>query len=154
MHANMHCTAEAPPLRIARDWKPNYLVRWLFGQTTIWITAAGDMVEVESMDPEHALNTLCFLERVADDFPFRREALQSSALYRAIRQRVLDILVPPPPVLFEAAIMPADARPNTGLRRWAVYKLTDDGKVEWDAPLTESDARDLAVQRNNEAAQA
>lgn len=155
----MHCTAgdDTPYFALQRAWAPDYLADWLFGQTDIWVTAAGEVVNPATMDPEHALNTLCFLERVADDLPFPRESLQSKPLYGAIRQRVLDILVPPPETLFVAKRSPEwDGRTHNFRpipKAWAVYKIIADGSLmEWDAPFhTEAEAQELAEQRNRTA---
>lgn len=147
MHAHMHCTARP----IARGWEPDYLVRWLFDQTDIWVTAQGVVVEVESMDPEHALNTLCFLERVADDFPFGRDLLQSKPLYEALRKRVLDILVPPQPEPAPQFVVDRAPRWEHGSdARYAVYKMLADGSpFEWDAPfMSRADAEAKAAERN------
>lgn len=78
---------------VQRAWAPDYLVRAIFDQDRFWITAAGEWKVVAAMAPDHALNTLLFLERVDHDLPIPAESLQHTALYKALYQRVKESLV-------------------------------------------------------------
>lgn len=78
---------------VQRGWAPDYLVRAIFDQDQFWITAAGEWKIVAAMAPDHALNTLLFLERVDHDLPIPAESLQHTALYKALYQRVKESLV-------------------------------------------------------------
>lgn len=75
-----------------RSFGGDYLLKWLFNQDEVWITAAGEEKRVEEMDLDHALNTLLMMERVVEDFPFPRDELQDKPLYKALYGRVKDAL--------------------------------------------------------------
>lgn len=70
----------------------DYLLKWLFSQNEVWITATGESKRVDEMDLDHCLNTLLMMERVADDLPFESDALQEKALYKALYARVKNAL--------------------------------------------------------------
>lgn len=75
------------------SWAPNYLGKWLFQQSKLWITAAGEAKQIRTMDREHALNTLLMLERVQSDLRDERALpygvkLQDTPLYKALHKRV------------------------------------------------------------------
>ena len=75
-----------------RDWAPDYLVRWLFEQDDVWITASRRLVFVASMEREHLLNTLLMLERVANSIEVHLPVatrVQDTVLYNTMRRRVL-----------------------------------------------------------------
>lgn len=73
------------------SWAPHYLIRWLFEQDTIWITAKGEKRCVQTMDRDHALNTILMLERVRTQIePFLKDQhIWETPLYAALKQRVL-----------------------------------------------------------------
>lgn len=79
-------------MHTTREFGDSYLLKWLFNQDEIWITAAGEEKCVEEMDLDHALNTLLMMERVVEDFPFPRDELQDKPLYKALYARVKDAL--------------------------------------------------------------
>jgi hypothetical protein len=75
-------------MKPARQWgKAEHLTKALFEQDRIWVTSAAKVVKIESMDKEHALNTLLMLERF-DDLP-DIVALHESPLYLALKAHVL-----------------------------------------------------------------
>jgi hypothetical protein len=80
---------------VMRGWAPRYLVEWLFDQDRIWITAKGEQKFISQMEADHLLNTLLFLERNEDDLNeggVPTGTLQHTALYQAIKRRLLETL--------------------------------------------------------------
>lgn len=114
------------------SWAPHYLIRWLFNQDSIWITAEGEKKCVQAMDRDHALNTVLFLERVGSQIEgFLGKRVFATPLYAALKERARTAEPPsgppPPPGARFKVIVSA----GPGDQSWTTYLKEfpqDDGK--------------------------
>lgn len=52
---------------MSKGWSTEYLGKWLFGQSDIWVPAHGDALYIPSLEKDYALNIILMLERNAKD---------------------------------------------------------------------------------------